>query len=299
MTKPRQILPNAVYMATRRTTQRQLLLRPDAQTNNDVTWALGVTSQRHSIDLLAFICISDHLHQEFLDRLGNAPAYLRDLHGLIAKIFNSRFGRFENFWSSAKPSLVRLMDQEAIIEELVYIVTNAVKHGLVERPEEWPGAQGFHALISGKPIKATRPQSFVSRKNKKWPEKVKVYLRIPPEIGDHDTIVKTVIRRVQAAVDYYARLRGDRPVVGRARILRQPRTDTAKSWAPHFKLSPTIATKATATRLAAIQDKREFEAEYRLALLAFRAGNPIPFPAGTYWLARHLGVAVKPIEKMS
>ncbi len=300
VTQPRQILPNSTYLATRRTCQRQFLFRPDERSNNDVIYALAVMSERHNVQVIDFNLLSDHLHQEFFARLANAPAYLRDLHGFIAKVFNARFGRFENLWSSAKPSLVRLVDLNAIIDELVYIATNAVKHALVERPEQWPGAHGFQALLSGRPLTATRPKSFVSgRSKKKWPERVKLYLRIPPEIGDHATIMKAVVVRMAAALRYYETQRDGRPVVGRARVLRTPRTATATSVAPHFKLNPTIATKDTKLRLAAIQDKREFQKKYRVALLAYRGGTPIPFPAGTYWLSLHLGVPVTPIEKMS
>ena len=299
VTQPRQILPNSVYMATRRTSKRQFLLRPDPRTNNDIIYCMAVAAQKHGIQIITFKALCDHLHQQFLDRHAKAPDYLRDFHGLIAKVFNARFGWFENFWSSAKPSLVRLEDEQSVIDELVYIVTNAVKHGLVEHHDDWPGASGYQALLTGKPLKATKPKSFLSSKNKKMPDKVKLYLRIPPEIGDHDCIMKRVVPRVTAALRYYATQRGERPVVGRNSILRTPRTATATSVATHFKLNPTIATKDTPVRLAAIQRKRDFQSEYRAALLAYRAGTPIPFPVGTYWLVRHLGVAVLPIEKFN
>jgi REP element-mobilizing transposase RayT len=285
-------------MATRRTTQRQFLLRPDPRTNNDIIYCIAIAAMRHKIDVVAFKALSDHLHQLVFDRYGNVPSYLRDLHGMLAKVLNARFGRFENLWSSAKPSLVRVETKEAFIDELVYVITNAVRHGLVERPEDWPGASGYQALVTGKVLKATKPKSFFSKRNKKLPDKVELQLRIPPEIGDHESIIKVVIPRVTAAVHYYATQRGDRPVVGRTAVLRTPRTATAMNVATHFKLNPTIATKDTEIRLAAIQRKRDFQKEYRIAFRAYRTGTPIPFPAGTYLLVRHLGVAVKPPENL-
>ena len=45
------------------------------------------------------------------------------------------------------------------------------------------------------------------------------------------------------------------------------------------------------------QRKREFVRDYRQARRALLAGTPIPFPAGTYWLRRFIGVEVAPFEK--
>lgn len=301
VTQPRRILPNSTYMATRRTTQQQFWLRPDATTNNDTIYCIAVAALRHQIQVIDFNVLSNHLHQVFRASLANAPEYLRDVHGLIAKVMNARLGRWENLWSSAKPSLVELANEEDLIDKIVYVASNAVRHGLVERIEEWPGARGFHALLSGKPLKATKPKSFFSSKNKKLPDKVKLHLRIPPELGDHKTIMKAVIPRVSAAVRYFGHQREltGIPVLGRARILRQPRAAAPSTPPERRGLNPRIGAKELETRLAAIQTKREFQKEYRLALLAYRAGAPISFPVGTYWLARHLGVGVKPIEKLS
>ena len=300
MAKPRQMLRESAYMATRRTTQQQFLLKPDQRTNNDIIYCIAVCSQRHHIDVIDFKALSDHLHQVLFDRRGNVPAYLRDVNGLIAKIFNARYGRWENLWASGQGSLVRLEDTEDLIDRIVYVATNAVRHGLVERAHEWPGARGFAALLSGKPLKATRPKSFLSKRNKKWPDKVKLHLRIPPELGDHETIMQAVLPRIAAAERHYAHelaLTG-KPVVGRYRILRASHNDRAKTRATRRNLNPTIGAKDTPKRLMAIQRKRDFQKAYREALLAYRAGTPIPFPAGTYWLALHLNVPVAPIEKI-
>ena len=287
-------------MATRRTAHQQFLLKPDPQLNNDVIYCIGVAAERHEVQVMDFNALSDHLHQQFYDRHGNAPAYLRDVHGFLAKVCNARFGRSENLWSSSKPSLVRLEDQGAIVDRLVYIATNAVKHNLVESWQDWPGARGFAALISGKPLTATKPK-FFSRKSKKMPDKVTLYLRIPPEVGDHDTIIAMVLVRVAATERFFAHERAltGQPVLGRTKILRESRDAHARTRSSCRTLNPTLAAKLLENRLVAIQRKRDFERDYRKALLAYRAGAPIPFPVGTYWLVRHLGVPVELSEKLS
>lgn len=301
MTLPRQIFPNTAYLATRRTACQQFLLRPDPQMVNDIIYVIAYCAEKHHISVIDFIALSNHLHQLFYAALANAPDYLRDVHGLLARIVNARFGEFENLWSTAKPSLVQILDEDALVKELVYVATNAVKHGLVERIDEWPGAKGYLALLTGKELKATKPKSFLSRRNKRWPETIKLSLRIPKALGDHDKIMARVIPRVAAAVRYFAQQREltGQAVVGRYSVLRASRTDSPKTRAQRFKLSPTIAARDEETRFAAIQRKRDFQRAYRVALLAYRARDPIPFPPGTYWLARHLSVVVEAIEKLS
>ncbi len=59
---PRQVLPRQFYLITRRCTQRQFLLRPDAETNNAFTYALIEAAQRTQIDVLLPCAMSNHYH---------------------------------------------------------------------------------------------------------------------------------------------------------------------------------------------------------------------------------------------
>jgi hypothetical protein len=76
-----------------------------------------------------------HLHDAIFDRHGNAPAF------------------YEHF---------RLETRDALIDKLAYIATNPIKDGLVERVGDWPGASGYRALLSGQPLRATRPKHFLA-----------------------------------------------------------------------------------------------------------------------------------------
>ena len=51
MTLPREIIPGRFYMVTRRCTQRQLLLRPDEETNNAFLYCLAEAAQRGDVRL--------------------------------------------------------------------------------------------------------------------------------------------------------------------------------------------------------------------------------------------------------
>jgi hypothetical protein len=287
-------------MVNRTCTQRQFLLRPDKETNNAFIYCLAVAANRYGIDVMNFIQMSNHLHVAEYDRDGVGPAFYEHFHKLLAKCMNALRGRWENFFSSEQVCVVRLETREDVIARLVYIATNPVKSGLVEHAAEWPGASGYHALMTGEPLRATRPAHFFSDAGT-MPETVTLHLRIPPELGDREQILAEVRAGVAAVEDEHARerVRSGRRVLGRYGVLRQSWRDSPTSREPRRNLRPTIAAKSLWARLEAIQRNREFVAAHRAARLATVAGIQTTFPYGTYWLARFMGVAVAAPEKMS
>src|SRR5215813_11709241 len=64
---PRQVLPRQFYLITRRCTQRQLLLRPDAATNNAFLYCLIDAALRSEVDLLLPCAMSNHYHAVIYD----------------------------------------------------------------------------------------------------------------------------------------------------------------------------------------------------------------------------------------
>jgi len=287
-------------MVTRSCTQRQFLLRPDPETNNAFIYCLAVAAERYQIDILDFVQMSNHLHDGIYDRDGNAPAFYEHFHKLLARCMNALRGRWENFFSSEQVCVVRLETREDVINKLVYIATNPVKDDLVARVEDWPGASGYRALMSGEPLRATRPKHFFADDGD-MPAEVTLELTIPPEFGDRETLLAEVRERV-TTVELEAaqrRARTGKRVLGRYAILRQSWRESPTSREPRRGLRPTIAARSLWARLEAIQRKRDFVVAYRKARAALLAGTPIPFPHGTYALRRLMGVAVAAPEKQN
>jgi hypothetical protein len=50
---------------------------------------------------------------------------------------NSLRGRWENFWSSERTSVLRLVDPADVLDKMVYALTNPVKDNLVAKVTEW------------------------------------------------------------------------------------------------------------------------------------------------------------------
>ncbi len=284
-------------MVTRRCSERRYFLRPDAKSNNAFIYCLAVAAQRNQIEVIDFVQMSNHLHDAIFDRHGNAPAFYEDFHKLLAKCMNALRGRWENFFSSEQVNVVRLETREDLINKLVYIATNPVKDNLVERVDDWPGSSGYRALLSGEPLHATRPKHFFAEDGT-MPVEVTLHLAIPPELGSREEILAAVQARVAAFEGAAARERartGAR-VLGSYAVRRQSWRESPTSREPRRALRPTIAARSLWARFEAIQRKRDFIAAYRWARVALLAGTPVPFPPGTYWLRRFVGVEVAPFE---
>lgn len=294
MTLARPVYAGSASMITRCCTQRQFLLRPDRETNNAFLYCLAVSAARHSVVVMNFVQMSNHLHDAVFDRAGNLPAFYEDFHKLLAKCMNAYRGRWENFFATEQTNVVRLETVDALIDKLVYIATNPVRDGLVASVDEWPGANGFRALIEGRRLTARRPRHFFSEDGD-MPEEASLELTIPPELGDREEILAAVRERVaRLEVDETARrLRTGVCVLGRYAVLRQSWRDSPTSREPRRGLRPTIAARSLWARLEAIQRKREFSDAYRRALVAYRAGLPTTFPFGTYRMHRFFGVSVE------
>jgi putative transposase len=87
--QPRQVLPNQFYLITRRCTQRQFLLRPDAATNNAFTYCLIEAAQRYGVDVVLPCALSNHYHAVIFDRSGRYPAFIEHFHKMFARSQNA------------------------------------------------------------------------------------------------------------------------------------------------------------------------------------------------------------------
>ncbi|MBN2723152.1 MAG: hypothetical protein JXR95_03670 [Deltaproteobacteria bacterium] len=100
-----------------------------------------------SIRLLVALYMSNHSHLIYEDGDGDAPVFTAELHRNIAKFMNTNLKRKENFWSSDKPSLPVLGDNNDTLMKIVYTMLNPVKAGLVHLPSLWPGEQSCFLQI--------------------------------------------------------------------------------------------------------------------------------------------------------
>ena len=132
MTHPRYILRDNTLMVTRRTLRRHHLFRPDPAIRQLYLYTLAVCARQCGVLVHAVTLMSTHEHLVVTDPEGQLPDFLHRLHRLVA-LGTKKLRKWEgSTWDHQRPSVVRLLTDQAIIEKLAYLMANPVKAGLVE-----------------------------------------------------------------------------------------------------------------------------------------------------------------------
>ncbi|MBK6846330.1 MAG: hypothetical protein IPG96_01835 [Proteobacteria bacterium] len=108
-----------------------------------------MAAERYGVQVHAVCVLSNHLHLVITDQRGTRPEFCRWLFEFTAKCLNAHWGRWENFWASEPPSVVRLADAEVQLAKVVYTLTNPVAAGLVTEHHLWPGLISRPARVPG------------------------------------------------------------------------------------------------------------------------------------------------------
>lgn len=300
MSSPRPVIPGNFLFITRRVTQRQFILRPDDETNNAFVYCLAEAAARFDVQVLLSQMMSNHHHTLVYDPYGHDVEFREHFHKMMARSQNALRGRWENMWSSEETCVIEVMSADDILDKLVYIATNPVKDGLVEKVHQWPGPNFVQPLLNGTPMKARRPSHFF-RAQGPMPEEVELVLRLPDHLQSRDVFLAELKRRIAAFEEECARerLKTGCRVVGRGRIRRASWRDSPTSHEPRRELRPRVAARNKWLRLMTLQRNKEWQLEYRAARAAWLAGEPVEFPFGTYWLRRFAGVPVRSADVLA
>ena len=300
MTLPRRVLPERTWLLTRVCTDRRFLLRPSRTIRNIEGYMMAVIAERHDVAVHALSFLSDHYHGVVSCTEAVLSDFLRDLNAFTARAINAHIGRWENLWSSAKPSACELVDADATFEGIQYVVLNTVEAGLVANPKEWEGLRSLPRDYVQSPRTFTRPAKFC--RPEQWPDKARLTIVLPPHFADEDPhhfcdrLATTVNARAsQLEADRKA---AGRPAIGMRAAKKVSRFSTARSPRVMRKLNPAIKSKDRERRKEAIRELQEFRRAHREARTAWLADpeEPVVFPAGTVAMASYPGVRVEPAK---
>jgi hypothetical protein len=231
--------------------------------------------------------MSNHWHGVVTDPEARLPEFLERFHRLVARALNAILGRWENLWSSDKPSVVRLVSDEDVLEKMAYVIANPTAAGLVSAPSEWPGVLE-HRFGTRTSIK--RPETFFRREGK-LPETTPLEISRPDifrGLSDAD-LASCLARAVDRLVDRAGQIlrKAGRAFLGARAVLRQDPRSSPATREEKRTPNPRIAAARPAERLDALQRMAAFIRTYRTAWQAWRSGGQdVVFPAGTYALRR-------------
>jgi len=206
----------------------------------------------------------------------------------------------EGIWSKQPFGATLLLTEAAIVDAIVYTVTNPVKDGLVRDYRKWPGVVSRPGDWL-KPVRyARRPELYFDQDNDEHAE-VPARVTIPLQFKDRDPVafVRDVEARIREAERAAATTiaHAGRSFMGDKAVLRQDPFASPTTTRPKYQLNPRVAAGGDKDALKqGIAALRNFREQYREAWHRFRRGLKATFPAGTYLLRRLYGVCCHPLD---
>ncbi|MGC4001395.1 MAG: hypothetical protein QM767_29630 [Anaeromyxobacter sp.] len=291
MTAPRRIVPGASYLASRRCSQREFLLKPSKLTNLVIRFVLAVAAARYGILIHAVCVMSNHLHLVLTDPLGNLPEFSHLFFGVVAKALNALHGRWENFWAPDSYSAVELVSPDDIVEKTAYTLANPAAADLVEHGRQWPGVWTAPQDIGGPAQAVKRPGHYFVEEGA-MPKRAELVFTVPKGFASAEEFRARVTARVkeleQAAAE--KREQAGKRVLGAQRVMKQKPTDRPTTGEPRRRLNPRVAAMDKWKRIEALQRLKSFLEAHREALLRFCGGDRAAvFPRGTYLMRVRFG----------
>jgi REP element-mobilizing transposase RayT len=219
-----------IYFVTVRCFQGRLLLRPSKQTNDVLAGVLARAARLSSVELFAFVFASNHVHLIVRAPQGNLPKFMQFLLTNISKKVGWLVRWGGAFWEhrySAQP----ILDDEALVGRLRYVLAHGVKERLVRRCEQWPGLTSLQLML-GPPTRTARwfnwtrrwfdrGQLAADRYGREWVEEEQLALTPLPAWAERSQAVqRRLCTELVAGIDEEGAL--DRsPVLGVKAILAQ------------------------------------------------------------------------------
>lgn len=283
----RMYASEGIYFVTARTLQGRLLLRPSPQVREVVGGILARAARRYGVKLRGFVFMSNHLHLLVRARGVALSAFMQFLLANIARKVGALCGWRGTFWHR-RFSCEPVLDTEAELGRLRYILAHGVKEGLVEHPSEWPGLSCLRALQGAGECfpfynwdwRWQRPEL---RREGRWSPRLveREVLEVEPIAAwarcDGPVREFLVAQLADHLASAYREARGATKVVGARAVERQhPHRAVALERSPG---RPWCHATSPLVRAQWLRLYREFKAEYRAASLQFREGaQNVRFP---------------------
>ena len=250
MTHPRRVLRGQTLLITRRCARRCFFFKPTTRARSIMAYCLARAASQYSVEIHAFLFHVNHLHFVVSDPQAELPAFMHCLDTNLARSLNAHLGRGENFFAPGSYSKVELATRAAVLEEMVYVLTNVAKDGIVPRPEKWPGLRSLPGDPGRLTFRAKRPDFFFQKKGSPQrpalPEVASFDVTIPPAFEDltPDAFRALLSERTEAeleAIKVRRRAAGKKRFMGVRAIMAQDPRDAAGDVFPKRKRNPTIA----------------------------------------------------------
>jgi REP element-mobilizing transposase RayT len=136
------------YFVSSRCFQGRMLLRPGEEVNEVVGGVLAKAVQRSggAVRLHGFTFASNHFHLLVWAQGAALASFMQYLRSNLSRKVGRLVDWSGGFWER-RYSAELVLDDEALVGRLRYILAHGVKEGLVERCAEWPGLTCLPQLL--------------------------------------------------------------------------------------------------------------------------------------------------------
>jgi REP element-mobilizing transposase RayT len=282
-------VPGESYFVTVRNLHGRLLLRPSAQTNAVLGGVLARSIRIAGVEVFAFAFASNHVHLLVRAPRGNLPRFMQHLLTNISKKIGALVAWRGAFWErrySAEP----VLDEDALLERLRYIIAHGVKEGLVATCSEWPGLSSIPFLLDPRPRrfrwfswsdrwKHRSRGTACARFDERCASVETLSLTpLPAKVFQNARSRRRFLREAVAAIEKEA-ARTFRRFLGRLGVLRQD--PQSRPERPERSPRPACHTSSRVLREEYLERYRAFREAFRTASLRWRSGDlHVVFPPG-------------------
>lgn len=279
--RPRRQRPGTRWFVTVRCARAQFRLLPDEPRKRALVYFLGAALQRFpQVQLHAAIAMSNHIHLVLTDGAGELADFMCILLGPLAKAINAMDGVRGHFFER-RYAATEIIDDEALLERILYTVTNPAAANLVSAVEDWGGLclwQGGVMNVAGSRFRkkaydrAVRAQRRLGAQPRvdleAYTDRVRIEIS-PIELRDRDATAELRAMVATRLRTLHEKRRGV-PVLGMAKV----RAQGVFASPERPKRSPMPLCHASTPELwkAFRHGWRKFEHAYRAASERFRAG---------------------------
>jgi len=199
---------------TARTVNSTLWFQNNKALENKILAHLAKYQEKYSVDIYAFVMMSNHYHLLANFPLNNRAAFMRDLNSAFSRLTRSHVKEFEGgalFGRRYRPQAVIL--EEDYEQTFVYAALNPVNSGLVETLSDYPGYNSYQDAILGEDLEFTLVNQREFHDKRRYNKNLKVedftktytlkYARLPgyehmPIYDYQETMFKKIeIRRIE------------------------------------------------------------------------------------------------------
>lgn len=294
-----------IFFVTNRCEEERFFLKPTPNVLALIGAWLAKALHEHGdgIELYAFIFLSNHLHLLLKDTKGQLAEFMWFFQLNLAKAVNRELGRRGHFFSREYDAVPVLTDED-FEERYAYIVTNAVKAGLVARAADGPFFSSLPLALGEEPrvfawLDRTGRHNRTRRGQRvsagEFVRRYALRLAVPPQWrrmsrGRRRARVAALVKASEGRYGRERRAEG-RGVLGRRGIMSQ--SPLARPRSPARRPRVRVFCKDASRKQAFLESLRELTGRYREAYGAWlsstrtRRRAVVEWPPGCYppsWL---------------